>query len=120
MKVLLVEDDRLLARFLAKGLRQEGYVVEQCFGGSEGLALAREEGFDILIVDVMLPGIDGLSLIHRLRSEKITIPVLVLSAKGSVDDRVQGLTAGETTTWSSRSLSRNWWLGFNLCFEERK
>lgn len=94
MKFLLVEDDKLMAQFLVKGLRQEGFVVEHVANGLDGLALARENAFDALIIDIMLPGLDGLGLIDRLRAEGVNTPVLVLSAKASVDDRVRGLMAG--------------------------
>lgn len=94
MKILLVEDDTVTARFIIKGLREEGFVVDHVADGREGLDLACETEFDLLIADIMLPGLNGLDLIDLLRQRGITRPVLVLSAKASVDDRVKGLMAG--------------------------
>ena len=94
MRVLIVEDDRQAADYLAKGLREQGYVVDQSADGKAGLHLAMTENYDILIVDRMLPGLDGLSLIQALRAAGKQTPVLVLSALGEVDDRVKGLQAG--------------------------
>ncbi len=94
MKVLLVEDDIQTANFIVKGLRQEGFAVDHAKDGEEGLVLALSEPYDAAVVDIMLPKRDGLSLIDELRRNGITIPVLVLSAKSSVDDRVKGLQAG--------------------------
>ena len=94
MKILLVEDDTVMARFIIKGLREEGFVIDHVADGREGLDLACETEFDLLIADIMLPGLNGLDLIDLLRQRGITRPVLVLSAKASVDDRVKGLMAG--------------------------
>ncbi|MCL5668870.1 MAG: response regulator transcription factor [Gammaproteobacteria bacterium] len=94
MRVLIVEDDRQAADYLAKGLREQGYVADQAGGGKEGLHLALSENYDVLIVDRMLPGLDGLSLIQSLRAGGKHTPVLILSALGEVDDRVKGLRAG--------------------------
>ena len=94
MKVLLIEDDLQTACFIVKGLRQEGFAVDHAPDGEEGLSLAMSEPFDVAVVDIMLPRLDGLSLIDELRRRKVTTPVIVLSAKSSVDDRVRGLQAG--------------------------
>ena len=94
MRILLVEDDRDTARFIIKGLRQEGFVVDHAVNGEEGLHLINNEGYDIAICDIMLPKIDGLSLIKKVRAQNNNIPIIVLSAKGSVDDRVKGLQIG--------------------------
>ena len=94
MRVLLVEDDPTIAAFVAKGLREAGFAVDEAADGETGLTLAREQKFDAAIVDVMLPRLDGLSLIDTLRGRGIRTPVLILSAKRSVDDRVRGLQAG--------------------------
>ena len=94
MRVLLVEDDPTIAAFVAKGLREAGFAVDEAADGETGLTLAREQKFDAAIVDVMLPRLDGLSLIDSLRGRGIRTPVLILSAKRSVDDRVRGLQAG--------------------------
>jgi two-component system OmpR family response regulator len=94
MKILVIEDDREAARYLVKGLRESGYAVDHCEDGTDGLALALGEPYDALIVDRMLPGLDGLGLVARLRQEGRTLPVLILSALSDVDERVRGLRAG--------------------------
>jgi len=94
MRILLVEDDAQIASFVAKGLKQAGYTVNHAINGEDGLHFAQTEDYDLAIVDIMLPKLDGLSLISRLRHKKITTPVIVLSAKNSVDDKVKGLQAG--------------------------
>src|SRR5437762_8070029 len=94
MKLLVVEDDRETAAYLAKGLSESGYVVDQASDGREGLFLATGGGYDAIILDRMLPGIDGLSLLGALRGAEIRTPALILSALGSVDDRVKGLRSG--------------------------
>src|SRR5205823_4616703 len=92
--VLLIEDDTEAARFLVKGLRESGYTVEHASDGREGLNRAAEGQFDLIVTDRMLPQLDGLAIIERLRERRIETPVLVLSALGSVDDRIRGLKAG--------------------------
>jgi two-component system OmpR family response regulator len=94
MRVLVIEDDKETAGFLQKSLKESGHGAEVAGDGESGLALAREGGFDILIVDRMLPILDGLSIIKQLRAEGDRTPVLILSALGEVDDRVKGLRAG--------------------------
>lgn len=94
MRVLLVEDDVKIASFIIKGLRSAGYAVDHAPDGEEGLHLALMEPYDAAVIDIMLPRKDGLSLIRELRAEKVNTPVLILSAKGSVDDRVKGLETG--------------------------
>ena len=94
MHVLLIEDDVEAARILVKGLRESGYSVDHAADGREGLARASAGQFDLIVTDRMLPQLDGLTVIERLRAKGIGIPVLVLSALGSVDDRIRGLKAG--------------------------
>lgn len=94
MRILLIEDDPRTAAFIMKGLRQEGFAVDHAADGETGLHRVRQTEFDVAIVDIMLPKIDGLTLIERLRGENIDRPVLVLSARSSVEDRVRGLHAG--------------------------
>ncbi len=94
MRVLLIEDDKELADFVAKGLKEQGHVTEICQDGKEGLYLATIESFDVLVVDRMLPKLDGLTIIKTLRGANDKVPVLILSALGEVDDRVIGLKAG--------------------------
>ncbi len=94
MRILLVEDDRKIASFIVKGLKAAGYAVDHAVDGEEGLDLALTEPYDTAIIDIMLPKLDGLELIARMRKEKIRTPVMILSAKGAVDDRVKGLETG--------------------------
>jgi two-component system OmpR family response regulator len=94
MRILVVEDDATISGFVAKGLREAGYAVDEAADGERGLGLAADTAYDAAIVDLMLPRRDGLSLIEELRRRRITTPVLILSAKHSVDDRVRGLQAG--------------------------
>lgn len=94
MKILVIEDDRATADYLVKGLKEAGHVVDHADNGRDGLFLAASEPYDALIVDRMLPGRDGLSLLEVLRTTGNDTPALVLSALGSVDDRVKGLRAG--------------------------
>jgi two-component system, OmpR family, response regulator len=94
MRALLVEDDQTIADFVARGLREAGFSVDRASDGDEGLQMATTRSPDVAIIDVMLPKLDGLSLIKELRRRKITTPVLILSARHTVDDRVTGLEAG--------------------------
>jgi len=94
MRILLVEDDKRTASFIVNGLRQEGFAVDHAPDGEEGLHMAATQAYDAAIVDIMLPKLDGLTLIEKLRSRKVRTPVIVLSAKASVDDRVNGFHAG--------------------------
>ena len=94
MRLLFVEDDSRMVAFVAKGLKEAGYVVLHAADGVSGLQLALAESFDAAIVDLMLPGLDGLALIEEVRRRRIRLPVIILSAKRSVDERVRGLQAG--------------------------
>ena len=94
MRALLVEDDQTIADFVARGLREAGFTVDRAADGDDGLRLAATGTYDVAIVDVMLPKLDGLSLIKELRRRQVTTPVLILSARHTVDDRVTGLEAG--------------------------
>ena len=94
MKILVVEDDRETASYLAKGLNESGYTVDCATDGREGLFLASTGDYNLIILDRMLPSIDGLTLLGTLRAAEIRTPALILSALGSVDDRVKGLRAG--------------------------
>jgi len=94
MRILVVEDDSKIASFVVKGLKQSGYAVDHCVDGEEAMAVALATPYDAAVIDLMLPKLDGLSLIQRLRAKGTRTPVLILSAKASVDDRVKGLQAG--------------------------
>jgi two-component system OmpR family response regulator len=94
MRLLLVEDDIKIAEFVVNGLRETGFAVDHAKDGEDGLHLALTEPYDIAVIDIMLPKLDGLTLIEKVRRNNINTPVLILSAKRSVDDRVKGLKTG--------------------------
>ncbi|MBW1920006.1 MAG: response regulator transcription factor, partial [Deltaproteobacteria bacterium] len=94
MRILLVEDDLKIASFVAKGFKEAGFAVDHALDGEEGFGLAVTEPYDAAVIDIMLPKVDGLTLIEKMRRMKINTPVIILSAKRSVDDRVQGLQRG--------------------------
>ena len=94
MRILVIEDDQEAARYLVKGLKESGHVADHAGDGEDGLALAQDGGYDVLVVDRMLPKLDGISVVERLRAEGSKVPILFLSALGEVDDRVKGLKAG--------------------------
>jgi two-component system OmpR family response regulator len=94
MRVLVIEDDSKIASFVVNGLKQNGFAVDHAADGEQGLALAGVVSYDALVLDLMLPRLDGLSLLRQLRGKKVLTPVLILSAKAGVDDRVKGLQAG--------------------------
>jgi two-component system, OmpR family, response regulator len=94
MRVLVVEDDAKIAAFITIGLKQAGFVVDQVADGAAGLALALTEPYAVVVIDLMLPQLDGLSLIEEVRRRQVNTPMLILSAKRSVDDRVKGLQTG--------------------------
>ena len=94
MRILLVADHIKSAAFVRKGLKEAGYVVDHYINGNDGLSAAKLESYDAGVIDIMLPGIDGLTLIEDLRSSNINLPVIILSARRSVDDRVKGFNTG--------------------------
>jgi two-component system OmpR family response regulator len=94
MRVLLVEDDLKIASFIVKGLKEAGFAVGHATNGEDGLQLALNEPYDVAIIDIMLPKLDGLTLIEELRRKKINTPVIILSAKRTLDDRIKGLQTG--------------------------
>ncbi len=94
MRILLIEDDLKIVSFVIKGLKAAGFAVDHADNGEDGLELALAEPYDAAIIDLMLPRLDGLTVIERLRRKKSSLPILILSAKRSVDDRVKGLQSG--------------------------
>jgi two-component system, OmpR family, response regulator len=94
MRILLIEDDETIASYIADGLREAGFAVDHALDGETGLHMALSEPYDAAIIDIMLPKLDGLSLIEELRRKRINLPLLILSAKRSVADRVKGLQTG--------------------------
>lgn len=94
MRILVVEDDKKIAEFIQKGLKSSGFAVDLATTGSQGFEMGFDEPYDVMIVDIMLPEMDGISLIKKLREQKNNTPVIILSARDRVDDRVNGLQAG--------------------------
>jgi two-component system, OmpR family, response regulator len=94
MRVLVIEDEKEVAEYICKGFRECGHITEACFDGKEGLLTATSNEFDVIILDRMLPAIDGITILKALRSTGNTTPIIILSALSEVDDRVQGLKAG--------------------------
>ena len=94
MRILVAEDDQVIADFVSQGLREAGYAVDVASTGPDALKKALDGGYDAAVMDVMLPGLDGLSVIEQLRAKRQQTPVLILSARHTVDDRVKGLQAG--------------------------
>lgn len=94
MRILIMEDDKQVAAFMCRGLREAGHVCDAAHDGEDGLEMARNGQYDVLVVDRMMPRRDGLSVIETLRGEGMTAPILILSALGEVDDRVDGLKSG--------------------------
>lgn len=94
MKILVVEDDRKIASFVHKGLKEQGYVIDVCHDGDEGYDLAASETYDVVLLDIMLPGRDGLSILRALREQKNTVPVILITARSGLDERVEGLNLG--------------------------
>ena len=92
--MLLVEDDAAISRFVAKALQEAGYAVDVAESAEVALELVPDDAYDVAIVDIMLPGMDGLAFIERCRGQGVTVPVLILSAKRSIDERVEGLQRG--------------------------
>ncbi len=94
MRALIVEDDEKIASFILKGLKENGFAVDHTGNGEDGLHMALTEPYDAAIIDIMLPKLDGLTLIKEMRKNNIKTPVIILSARGTIDDRVKGLNTG--------------------------
>lgn len=94
MRILLIEDEKRLSHIIKKGLVEEGFAVDTAYKGEDGLHLAETESYDVIVLDVMLPKIDGITICQTLRKKKITTPILMLTAKTQVEDRVKGLNSG--------------------------
>ncbi len=94
MRILVIEDDEKIGSFLEKGLREAGFAVDLTMDGRDGLALFMDTSYDAAVVDIMLPSMDGLTIIETIRSKGISTPVLILSARRTVDDRIRGLQHG--------------------------
>lgn len=94
MRILVVEDEHKIANSIKKGLEQESFAVDVAFSGNEGYDLAVSEEYDLLILDLLLPGVDGIEICKKLREKQIHVPILMLTAKGQIEDKVNGLNAG--------------------------
>jgi DNA-binding response OmpR family regulator len=94
MKVLLIEDDRKIASFVKKGLKEQGFQVDACDNGDDGYDLASGQAYDVILLDIMLPGRDGLSILRGLREAKNTVPVILITARSALQERVEGLNLG--------------------------
>lgn len=94
MRILIIEDERRLSNVVKKGLVEEGFAVDQAFDGEEGIYLAESEAYDLIILDLMLPKVDGLKVCRELRNKKIKTPILMLTAKSKIEDKVKGLESG--------------------------
>jgi DNA-binding response OmpR family regulator len=94
MRLLIIEDEHKIANSIKKGLEQESFAVDVSYQGSDGYDLASSEDYDVIILDIMLPDLDGISICQKLRSQQIHTPILMLTAKGQLDDKVNGLNAG--------------------------
>ncbi len=94
MRLLLIEDDTKIASFVKKGLEESGFTVDHAAEGEDGLYLALNESYDVAVIDIMLPKLDGLTIIEEMRQRRINTPVIILSAKQTVDDRIKGLQTG--------------------------
>ncbi len=94
MKILLIEDEVKVSDFIKRGLENERFIVDVCYSGNEGLEMAYSPAYDIIILDIMLPGIDGLKILQKLRDDFIQKPVLILTARDSIEDKIQGLNLG--------------------------
>lgn len=94
MRILIIEDERHLAKIMKKGLEENGFIVDMCHDGEEGLYMAETNPFDAILLDILLPRMDGLTILNSLRAKNIGVPVLLLTAKGELEDRVKGLNTG--------------------------
>jgi two-component system OmpR family response regulator len=94
VKILIVEDEARVAGFVKKGLEEQGFAVDLCEDGDQGYELARTQAYDVILLDIMLPGRDGLSILANLRAQKQNVPVVLLTARSELDERVQGLNLG--------------------------
>jgi heavy metal response regulator len=94
MRILVIEDEKKIADFIRRGLKEEGYSVDTAYEGQTGLFLAKTNDYDVILLDIMIPKVDGLTLCKRLREEKVSTPVIMLTARNTVEDKVTGLDSG--------------------------
>ena len=94
MKILVVEDEKKIASFIRKGLEAQGFVVEVSHNGNDAYVLATSQPYDVILMDIMLPGRDGLSILRNLREKKMSVPIILLTARGELNERLEGLNLG--------------------------
>ena len=111
MRILLIEDDRALCTALLPALQAAGYTVDTCHDGADGKALLCGGAYDVCVLDRMLPGLDGLSLLRAARAKGCTTPVLMLTALSGINDRVDGWMPVQTITWASPLTRGSFWSG---------
>ena len=128
MHILIIEDEEQLCRSIAEGLRMNGYETDTCFNGDEGLELCMTESYDLILLDLNLPGTDGLDILQQFRTSDSTTPVLILSARGQIQDKVEGLDLGandyltkpfhfEELEARIRSLTRRKFIQEDICLK---
>ena len=115
MRILVVEDEKRIADFLTRGLQGAGYAVDAAADGATGLHLIHATDYDLVILDLMLPDMDGLQVLEKIRNKKAGPPVLILSARGQVDDRVKGLELGADDYLTKPLLSSSCWRACVRC-----
>ncbi|CAK0772584.1 hypothetical protein CCP4SC76_5580020 [Gammaproteobacteria bacterium] len=115
MNILLVEDEKKIVDFVCSGFREQGFTVEHCADGHEGFAKASAHEYDLIVLDIMLPGRDGLSILKALRKAGNSTPILLLTARNELDDRIEGLNLGADDYLAKPFLSRNWSPAFTPC-----
>lgn len=108
MHILIIEDEEQLCRSMAEGLRMDGYETDTCFDGEEGLELCMTENYDLILLDLNLPGIDGLEILRQFRTFNTNTPVLILSARVQIQDKVEGLDLGANDYLTKPFLSKSW------------
>ena len=108
MHILIIEDEEQLCRSMAEGLRMDGYEIDTCFDGEEGLELCMTENYDLILLDLNLPGIDGLEILRQFRTFNTNTPVLILSARVQIQDKVEGLDLGANDYLTKPFISKSW------------
>ena len=108
MHILIIEDEEQLCRSMAEGLRMDGYETDTCFDGEEGLELCMTENYDLILLDLNLPGIDGLEILRQFRTFNTNTPVLILSARVQIQDKVEGLDLGANDYLTKPFHFENW------------
>ena len=108
MHILIIEDEKQLCQSIAEGLRMDGYEADTCFDGDEGLELCLVENYDLILLDLNLPGVDGLEILRQFRKSDTSTPVLILSARGQIQDKVEGLISVPMTISQSLFILKSW------------